>query len=408
MQTNAILAGLAVVLAIPTVTTICSEDQNFTEYDDVPRLFDGFTPDNVQAVSLQKRSSDEEEPAAVPDPANPAAEQGNAETLVLLRSGDGWVIGDGDLAGVPVRENKVQDDVLKHVREFRRDERALVKAGAADDELTERGLTEETGTLVRCFNAEQQPLAEFIVGADASGGEWGQDKVKGFFVRRAPQQKDIVLYEPNPPYWNLTLKPEDWIETRIQQFDSDKVVSFAVRNPKGAVSFKRPAPDGAPPSEEGAPLTRDWAAETTPEDRGAVRQQEVTGLLSRFAYVNVQRYVGHVQRLRDPQLAQSVPGPNRSQFEVTATLDDGSSFTMWVGEKVADKNEYYARFSGPDEQTKNYLVAVGDWIVTGFEKNPDNSLFDPAATTPPAPEGGDGEGEGAAAEAPAGGSGENG
>lgn len=382
MQTNAILAGLAVVLAIPTAVTLIAERRSFTEYDSIPRLFEGFTPENVQAIVLTKAKAASDPAAAQPPEGSPEPAPVEQDELVLIRQEGKWVIGETqerphDQAGVPVRANKVEDDVLEHVKQMRRDDKALVKVDADDKELAAKGLTEATGTLVRCQNADRVAVAEFWLGKDASGGQYGQDAVKGYFV--CPKgRKDIILYEPD--YWNLTLKAEDWIETRIQQFEADRVTGLAIRNPsKGDVAFTRE------PKKEGEPnATRIWKADKTPEGRGTLRQEEINGLLSRFAYVNVQRYVGHVGRLSDPELQRMVPGPESSQIEVKATLDDGATATMWVGTKVPDKPEYYALFAGKDAWTKDYLVAVGDWMVTGFEKDP-AELFEPAAPTPAAP-----------------------
>ncbi len=52
MRTNLILAILAALLSIPTILTIQGEQLEFTDYADVPRLFDGFTPDNIGVVQI--------------------------------------------------------------------------------------------------------------------------------------------------------------------------------------------------------------------------------------------------------------------------------------------------------------------------------------------------------------------
>jgi hypothetical protein len=394
MQTNTSLAGLAILLAIPTSVTLCSESRSFTEYDSIPRLFEGFVADNVRFVVLSKAKSDATPPPA--DPTSAEEPQAQREVLTLMRSGDdGWVIGDGELAGVPVRDSAVQTDVLDHVQAIRRDERTLVAAGAEADVLAERGVTDADGILVSCRNAENVPVAELYLGKDAAA-DGGVNAVRGFFVRKK-DTNDIVLYE-NQSYWNLNLKPESWIDTRIQQLQTDDVVSFALHNPKGKVAFSRePKKEG-----EAANVTRNWKVGSAPEGVGTPRQDEINNLLSRFAYINVQRYIGHVGQLRDPDLARRIPEAGNATFEVKAVLADGTTHTMWVGEKVPEKNEYYARFDGPKAETKNFLVAVGDWVVTGFEKDP-KDLFEPkpaaAAESPTGGAGEPGESEGGEARA---------
>ncbi len=389
MQTNAILAVLAAGLAVPTVLTLANEGGDFTEFDKTPRLFPGFRPDTVHAVVLQK-AADSEDGAAPTVPGAAPEDAAGRQELTLMRSKEGWVIGQAemltDFLGVPVRENKVADDILEHIEAMRRDERVLVATDADDEMLARRGLTSETGIRILCQNADRVNVAELYLGNDASGGKYTQDVVKGFFVRKE-DRKDVVLYEPAASYWNLTLKPEDWIETKIQQFQTDQVTKFSMTNPKGEVSFTRPAQAEG----EADNVARDWVAETTPDGYGAVRQDEVNGLVSRFGYVNVQRYISHIGRLRDPALQGAVPGDeSSSRFRVQATLADGTNYTMWIGDKIPDKNEHYARFDGPKTETKEFLVAVGDWVVTGYEKEP-TDLFDPLM---PAEGSGDEEGAG--------------
>ena len=49
---------------------------------------------------------------------------------------------------------------------------------------------------------------------------------------------------------------------------------------------------------------------------------------------------------------------------------------LWIGSKIADKGEYYARSNHAE-----FVVAVGDWDVTAYQKDP-KDLFDPITTNP--------------------------
>ncbi len=373
MNTNAILAAAAVLLAIPTGYTILSERGNFTEYDTIPRLFEGFTIDNIKAVVLTVKKEGAENVKPNPNLPPGQVDPATVDQLVFQKVDDKWFLsGQNELAGAPIQQSKMDNDVLQHVKAIRRDERALVDADAPAEEMAKRGLTEDSGILIQCLTAENMSVAELFRGNDASGGQFGKDAVKGWFVARKGRN-DIILYEPNPPYWNLTVKAEDWLDKKVQEFQLDQVKAFTLRNPEGEIRFTRAASGEAGP--EGA-ATRDWVAETTPEGKAAVRQQEINNLLSRFNYVSCSRYLGHVQ---SPKWAPKVPRANNAEIEVSATLEDGTRYVMWVGTKIADKNEYYARFEGGT--AGQFLVAIGEWIRQPFIDKKIGDLFDPAAPT---------------------------
>lgn len=361
MQTNALLFGAALVLAVPTTITLINENSTFTEYDSIPRLFPGFTGSNIQHVILTKVK------AGADTPAGAEQQPPVVEKLVLTRRGDGWAVGQlpqhaAELAGVPVRAQQVETNILDHVKAIRRDERALVLADTTDEEMQERGLTADSGVLIECLNAEGQPTVEFYRGNDARGGKFGEDRVAGYFVARKGR-KDVILYEPTGQYWDLDLDPTRWIDNTMHEFETEEVKSLSIRNPTGHVGFVR-AGEGESP--------RSWKLETVLEGVGAVKQAEIDRLLSRFNRVVCARYLGHVQK---PEYQGLVPTEKNADYVITATLEDGSTYGMWVGKKIDDKAELYARFLG-SKGPKPFLVAIGDWVKSPFEVDP-ATLFDP-------------------------------
>jgi len=368
MQTNLILLVVCLVLGVFTTTTLINERSTFTEYDTIPRLFPGFTEDNIQYILITKAKADAvEQPPVEPGAAKPPAP---VEKLVLMRNEDGWVIGEtsdhrSDLAGVPVRETQVETSILDHIKSIRRDEKALYVADASDETMAQRGLTQETGTLIECLNAERVPTVELWVGKAASGENYGQNSVPGYCVARKGQN-DIILYEPANRYWDVPVDPKNWIDNNIHTFETDDVRQFSVKNPKGEFTLVREQVEGQPLSP--------WKAEAPGEGVGAVKQDEVERLLARFTRVACSRYLGDVRR---PEFAGKVPDEKNAEYIVSATLADGSVHTMWVGKKIEDKAELYARFADSKGPSR-FLVAIGDWVKSPFELDP-QTLFDPPA-----------------------------
>lgn len=357
MQTNVILAGLAVLLAIPTTYTLVEEGKSFTDFEKVPYVFDGFTPDNIQSIVLTRKKPKPGEPGVLED-----------KQLVFLRQGRRWVLGPPHpLAGAPIQGARVNEDLLERMRALRLEEKTLITANAAPEELQARELTPETGLLIQCLNAEGKPVAELYRGKDASGGKAESEAVRGFFVR--PENSDsILLYEV--PYWYVTVRSKDWIERTIHTIKPESVVGFTVRNEHGEASFERAGKD--------AP----WEAVVQPDGTGAVRRNEVSRLLQRFTFVSCDRYLGAVTL---PENAPLVPNDNTALIYVEAVLDDGSSRQMWVGRKIEGNLGHYAFFKGRRAQT-DMLVAIHDALPTAFSRDP-SALFDPSAERvgPPKP-----------------------
>lgn len=374
MRTNTILAALAVVLAVPTALTVLAEQRSFIDFERVPHLFEGLNPDNVHYIVLartKKKAADAAEGAA------PEAEE--QDELVFARTQDGWMLGQSNehpnpLVGVPVQEHRIESDILERLQEIRLDGKATVATGVPEEELEKKGLTPDTGITISLRNSEQKAIAELVRGNDASNAQAGEDKVRGFYVR-PKDRTDIVLYEPSTPYWPLTIKANDWIDLEMHRFQSRDVKSFSLRNASGEVTFTRGNKQGD---------FADWQKEgDEPKGVGAVRVQEVTNLLQRFNTVSCTRFIGRVD---DQRYAADVPDTKSAEVAVSATLEDGTRYVMLVGKKVAGKQEYFARFEGKRGQSP-FLVAIGEWMRSPFERDP-KDLFDPPAppsegSTPP-------------------------
>jgi hypothetical protein len=362
MRTNLVLAAVAGGLAVPTVLTFLADRTAFTEIDKIPRLFEGFTAENIRYLDLQKQKLQDGKPVM------DAQGQPARERLVLFKQDDKWRIGDGELAGVPADVAKVERDVLDHVKRIRINRDTLLFPGADDKTLDQRELSLEKCTLIRCLDREQKPVAELVVGADASKGKWDPDVVKGRYVRRL-DNKDVVLYDADEAqYWNLTLKADDWIDKKVHDFNLQlgKVKSFALKTPKGEVAFEKEKPAAGAPA--GTP--EKWKATKAPDKVGAVRQQEVTNLVSRFATLYVQRFQEPVQARKDLKDI----GLDPADVTVSATLEDGTVYTLEIGHKIADKQECHARSNHSD-----FLLAIGDYDRTAYiDRNPVD-LFDPPA-----------------------------
>lgn len=367
MKTNLILAAIAVVLGLLTFWELRKDRQTFTAYDTIPRLFEGFTAENVRAIQIRQpkkkpEGDKKDEKPKDGEPAKPA----EFDVLVMVKDDQTWKLADGELRGVPLVTSRIEVDILDHLKRIRIDRKALAKADADDAFLRERNLTDDTGTLIQCIDANNNPVAELILGKDASGGKWGEEVLKGYYVRKFDSKnpagnKDVILYETD--YWVLNTDPDPWLDKKIHQFEEGKVKSFAFRNPKGKAAFtKDKVTDAA------------WKAVDAPAGTGAVRQGEVQNLLSRFRYVAAQKFRGPLPA--KPVLGER--GLEPGDFEVSATLEDGTVYSLWIGKKIPETQEMYARAN-----TSNFLFSVNEWDRTPYEKDP-VEFFDPAPASQPA------------------------
>lgn len=364
---NLVLLVIAVVLTLLVVWTNSSDKKNYTEWDKTPRLFEGFTPDNVRILRLtqpKKKDDPKATPPVVKDPKDPAKDaKAERDELVFIRDGSTWKIADGELKGVPVQmvsktESKIDVDILKHFKEIKIPKKAVHK-DSTDEYLKDRNLSEETATILECYDGNRTPIAELYLGKDATAGKF-EDVTRGYFVR-SKSSRDAMVYEVD--YWVLSLKAEDWAEKKIHEFETGKVLSLSLRNAKGEVTFtKDKAQDAA------------WKCEKPPAGAGAIRQQEVNNIVQRFMRIDATRFLGPLasyKALRDQRL-----DPN-ADYEIAVMTEDKVTYRLMIGKKIPDKGEFYAKAVGND-----FLFALGDWAVTPYEKDP-KDLFDPLPESRP-------------------------
>lgn len=356
MKTNVFLATVAAILAVPTVLTIVNEQGSFTRYEDVPRLFDGFTPEKVAAIQLSKVERDEDG-----NPITGANGKPQREILTLQRTSDGWAIaGNSALRGAPVTKNLVVTNVLQHVEQIRRDEDALIEADASDEQLAEFDLGDEDGVLIQCFDAANKPTVELIKGRAARDAKAGADSLRGHFVRRK-DRRDIVLYEQD--YWNLMLEPRNWFDRAlIPREAATTAVRFRIKNVHGEVEFKKDKPTDVA-----------WQAVKAPEGAGAPRQQEINNLAGKITQAQIADYTRAIAASGPQrQVALQQAKLDQQAAEVEFETEDGTIYTMLVGPKLPDKHEHVAVCS-----THNFLITVPGRVKTTMDADVED-LFDPS------------------------------
>ncbi len=360
MKTNLILAILAAVLLIPTIQTLRGNQIDFTEYDNVPRLFEGFTTAKVAGIviSIPKRS---------PDGSLVKGEDGvvSRDVLQLLkRSDNNWQVGRHPLLpGALVQNERVFETILDPIERIRRDEKALVAIDADDDTLRRYGLDEESAVLLQCYNPGQQgvvpsPIVELYVGKDASGGKTGAGAVSGFYVRKK-DRKEVVLYETN--FWALTADHELWLERNLLKFDVKEVVKFALQNETGSFALKKES------AQQGS-----WDIENQPEGTGALRFVEVEGALTTLSMLNVQQIV---EPWNPQNEAQYGLNQGATQAVAVVTMSNGDEHELRVGKTVRDKNEVYLHIS-----SQPFLLTAGEWLLSNHPMGTRvDKFFDPSA-----------------------------
>lgn len=370
-RSNLVLAGLALVLAVPTGLQIAADADTFVDVGNLPLLFDGFTVDNVGQLLLAQPKK--EQPPA--DPANPQQPPKVAyDQIVLQKTDKGWVLAavpGQDLAGAPVNKERVESDVLLHLRSIRKDRESLVQPNATPAQLEQFGLDEAHAFVVRAIDPSgTNAVAELLVGRDAGAGQTGTEAVRGVFVRKR-DSTDVLLYELDKG-WLRSVQQDQWLDRMLAKLDVDKVQKLTFRNAaSGAQPFTFQKLDGK----------SSWTAIEPPAGLGAVRQSEVEALVQRFRWIQAQDFKQSLQRT--PNLAQLGLQPPQSEFELVVREGDRErSIKLSVGNKLDDKNEYYLLCS----EAPNFLMTWPAGTVASFELDVRTQLFDPVA--PPAPQGG--------------------
>lgn len=360
MRTNLILAGIAGVLAIPTAITIVNERSSFTDYSDVPRLFEGFTPENIAVVQLSKSELDENGEVVKND-----KDQPKKQALQMRKTVDGWAVGQpqGIVAksvGAPVQTKLVVQNVLEHIEAVRRDDEALVARDANEDTLKEYELDDDRGLLIQCLDKNNKIVAELLRGRTARDASAGKDALRGFFVRRK-DSRDIVLYEQDA--WYADLDPARWIDRQL--FDrsaASEAVRFKIVTPEGVAEFVK---------DDKTDTT--WAATEQPPGTGGVRQGEVDQRLNQVLGAQVSDYIQPLPQAEARRnAALKMVGLVAPELRAEITLEGGQELSISIGSKVTDKNEHHAIVGGG-----KFVITVADWVKSTIERDP-AQLLDPA------------------------------
>ena len=367
MRSNFVLAGIAAVLLVPTGLQLAADADTFVDVGNIPLLFDGFTVDNVGQLLLAQPKK--EQPPA--DPANPQQPPKIAYDQLLLQKTDkGWALAQGaELAGAPVSKERVESDVLQHLRGIRADRDALVQPNATPAQLKEFGLDEAQAFVVRAIDPTGlTAVAELLVGRDAGVGQTGTEAVRGVFVRKR-DSTDVLLYELEKG-WLRSVQHDQWLERMLAKLDVDKVTKLVVRNAaSGAQPITFQKLDGK----------SSWTAIEPPAGLGAVRQSEVEALVQRFRWIQAQDFKQSLQRT--PNLAVLGLQPPQSEFELVVREGDRDrTIKLSVGNKVDDKNEFYLLCNEVP-----FLLTWAAGTVASFELDVKAQLFDPAAPDAPKP-----------------------
>ena len=359
---NMVLLALTGALAVPTTLQLLGEAESFVDMSRIPLLFDGFTSDNVGSVAIG--TPKKEQPAPNPQAPNQKVPV-QYDQVSVERTDKGWVLGRnmGDLAGAPANKDKVENDVFVHLRKIRKDRDALVQANASPEQLKEFGLDDEHATLIKVSDRTMQGIvAELFVGREAGDKITGTEAVKGVFVRKV-DSNDVVLYEYDKG-WIRSIQADQWLDRVLLKLETDKVQKLSLRNAAtGGKTFTFQKQDGK----------ASWTCAEPPPDRGALRQTEVESFIQRLRYITVQDY--RLPMARAGNLAAL--GLQPAQIELELVYKDGDvekTAKFSVGNKVDGKNEFYLSSS-----ENNFLMTWPAAMVTGFELNPAETWFDPAA-----------------------------
>lgn len=361
---NVLLAALACGLAIPTWVQLKAEAEVFVDLGDVPRMFEGFTTDNVGAVLL----------------AQPQAEQAATEgteklaiaydQLLMVRTEAGWQVGQPErtsvrLAGAPVDASRLERDVFEHLRMIRNDPETLVQRNATPEQLAEYGLDEAHAFLVRAQDRSGRVVAELLVGADAGRGLSGTEAVRGVFVREA-NRNDVVLYEWERP-WRRDVDANLWVDKTLWQLEPERVRKLSIRNT---------ATDGKQFVFERGANRASFEAVEGAEDLGALRQSEIEGLVQRLRYIAVDTYDMRLTNAGDMSTYGLFP---RAAISIRLELAEGAGgsgerrvVTLDIGADHAGSSGLYATSSESD-----FIFTLKRSLVAPLELDVAHRFFDP-------------------------------
>jgi hypothetical protein len=355
MKTNILLFVLAALLAIPSYLTVRGERARFTEIKDVPLLFDGF---NAKAVAFLRVNKGWNDPPPQGQQA-PADQKPTPELVFQRTAADKWSLQAGELAGMPVLTPKIDSELLDHLGRIRRDERAVLRPKATPDEIKQFGLDKEQGFVIAAFDAQQRLLAELVVGKDVSAGQWGNNVVRGRYVR-AKANDSVLVYETD--FWNPTVEANEWLDLKVFQVDLNKAIGFKLFNPttKEPVEFSKDKPQ--------AP---EWQVVKQPDGTADLKQGDLGMAIPKMSFVQARRVLAPFNPtvLQAKGLALDKLGLEPAEYSVTYTVEGGETFILEIGKKLEDKNEFYAR-----SNKLQFLFTVGDEFIPGISTDV-KSLF---------------------------------
>lgn len=357
-KSNVVLAVLAGILAIPTTIQVFADAETFVDVGAIPTMFDGFSSDNVGIVTLAMPAKEQPKP----DPAQPNAQPKIAYDKVEMRRVDkGWVVNGGSLANAPIAKERVETDVFQHLRSIRADRDALVQPNATPEQLAEFGLDEKQAFVVQCRDLTGQTIvADLLVGRDAGVGQSGTDAVRGVFVRKS-DSTDVVLYELDKG-WRRDVAMDGWLDKVLAKLAPEKIKKLSLQNTASGGRFTFERGEGK----------ASWKLAAAPGSVGAVRQIEVENLIQRLGWIGVQDYRVPVQGTNLAQLGLQPP-----MIDLEIVVQDGDrerAITLGVGNKLADKNEYYVKSS-----ESLFVMTWAAGMVTPFEIDMRTTLFDPVS-----------------------------
>jgi len=362
MRINVILLIVAVVLAIPTWFTLRSEAAPVIEWEDFPRLFPGFNPDNVGIVTLGRRRP--------PAPGAQPSQQPVFDELVFFRTETGWQLGPHPLlGGLPIKDGMVESQILDHLEAIRLDQEGLDTASADKEYLAQRHLIEDSALIITCRRDTQskEALAELLKGTRSEELNKQPGAVQGYYVCRRDKPKEVVLYDPSTP-WEPLLDANEWIRKVIYDVLMGDVASFRIKNEHGTVAFKKKKGSTATWVKDEA--VKDQAAQNV----GAPRQGEVTRLLEQFRKVTAEAFEGPTQNVEAKVGLEKVGlAPGKSKYELHMTLKDGQERWLRIGSQLPNQPTFYAVSSESD-----FVFTLRDYVARALAVEPQD-LFDPAA-----------------------------
>ncbi len=341
MKTNQLLAGVFVILLIPTSIKVFAGGVDYLE--ERPKLFDGLISDNIAVIEIRKPKSDDSGKPSVGKDGKPSLDQ-----IVFERSEKEWTIVSGPFAGqVKARGTDIESRILEPIGKIEASASTIILDNADENALAGYGLDDKSATILRLIDGNKKEVAQLIIGRSAGGIDAGSDATSGTYVRR-PKEKIIVLASAD---FALDATEDRWVEKSVQDIDEAEVVELHLSNEHGEVAFKR--------EEE-----KDWQVAKGPEDVGAMRKDEVQSLLSRARSIVVQDFLVGQEH---PKHGLATP-----QVQVKVKTKDGKVHLLAIGKQIEGKQQYYAFL----QSNPRLLFSLADWDVTPFQKQP-KDFFDP-------------------------------